>query len=106
MIGFCDIGKLEIDAEGFRQYRRINQREVPDDFMCWTKISLHGPMGDGKFAQRLDFLEQSIAFLLLDDVSQQVSERADVAAQRLFLDVGRDAGKFVQPLMLVRRMPE
>ena len=70
------------------------------------EIGLNGPMRDGELPERFDFLKQSLALLLLDDVSQKITERAHIAPQRLFLDFRWNAREFIQPLMLIRRLPE
>src|SRR5262249_46998880 len=101
-----DVGQFEINSESFGQDRRFGKRKAVSDFMCRCEIGLNRTMRDGQLSQCFDFLKQSIALLFLDDVAQEIAQRTYVTPQWLFLDFRGNAGEFIQPLMLVRCLPE
>src|SRR6516165_10865727 len=106
VVGLRQICEFEINAEGLCQNSSIMERKIANDVTRRIEAGLIGAVRDGQFSKRLDFLEKSLSFLFLDDISKKISKRPDVAAQWFFFNVWRYAGQFVQPLMLIRRTPQ
>src|SRR5689334_1061346 len=68
--------------------------------------SLAGPSGNRQGPQRLDLVEEVLAFLFLDDISKEAAERADITAKGFLFDLRRTAEKLAKPLFLVLGAPK
>ena len=80
MIGFSEVGQLEINGKRFRELGCFSYRDPANDVAPRIDRGLTSAARDGKRPESFHSFEEVLAFLLLDDVSEQAPERADVAA--------------------------
>jgi len=106
MIRLGEIGQFEIDREGLRELCRIDHADVCDELSCGLKCGASCTRCDGELPQRFDDVEKPFSFLLLQDISEELAEGTNVAAQGLLLDVRGGSQQLVHSLVLTVRMPQ
>jgi hypothetical protein len=115
VVGFGEVGELEVEGKGAGKLGGTPERELGD--------LEHGALGallglvdaagglvvagaDGGLAECLDFGKERGAGLLAQNFTEQGAEEADIAAQRGFFFVAGAGLEFAEAVGPVRRFPE
>ncbi len=115
-----DVGQLEVDGEGFRQPVRLFGLDARDDVLGALRelllverggrrrplARLRVALPDGVLPQLLDRVVEFVAGLLFQDLPEQPTEQAHVAAQGRLLQVPVVARQLRQPRRLIGSLPE
>ena len=123
MVGFGEVDELEVESEGAGELVGGGFSERADALEGVlervggsgsrlgterTRSDAGGALaiGDGSLAKLFDSLEDGIAGLLAEDIAEQHAERANIAAQRRFLELAGGRLEFSETLRPVGRRPE
>ncbi len=123
VVGFGEVDELEVEAKGAGQLVGGSLVEAGDtalrvlERVRWSGSRLGAKragsnasgaftIGDGGLAKFFDRVEDRVAGLLAQDFAEQHAERADVAAQRGFLELAGGRLQFGEALGPVGRGPK
>src|SRR6185312_4370541 len=115
VVGFGEVDQLEVEAEGARE--PVGGGEIEGVDAGQGLLEVFGGGGgiaagirfaarDGRAAKRLDGVVESVTGLFAEHAAKQRAERADVAAQRSFLEIAGRRLKFRKALRPVGGCPQ